>query len=62
MENYSLKFFKKNFFISVLAKDINLMGYLKIDKFGIDELINKTRELIINKEEELKNNKCYKGN
>ena len=54
MENYSLKFFPQNYFIPVLAKDINLIGNLKIDKFGIDELINKTRELIINKEAELK--------
>lgn len=53
MENYALKFFPKNFFIPVLAKDINLIGNLKIDKFGVDELINKTRELIINKEAEL---------
>ena len=54
MEKYSLKFFPNNFFIPVLAKDINLIGNLKIDKFGVDELINKTRELIINKEAELK--------
>ena len=54
MENYTFKFFPKNLFIPVLAKDITLLGNLKINKFGVDELINKTRELIICKEDELK--------
>ena len=54
MKNYSLENFPKNVFIPVLAKDINLLGNLKIEKFGVEELINKTKELIICKENELR--------
>ena len=54
MENYSLEFFPKNVFVPVLAKDVNLIGNSKIEKFGVDDLINKTRELIISKENELR--------
>ena len=54
MKNYALEYFPENFFIPVLAKEITLIGNLKLDKFGVDDLINKTRELVIKKETELK--------
>ena len=54
MENYVYQFFPQNTCIPILAKEIILIGNYKIDKFGVDELINKTRELILSKEAELK--------
>ena len=54
MKNYALEYFPENFFIPVLAKETTLIGNLKLDKFGVDDLINKTRELVIKKETELK--------
>ena len=54
MENYIHKDFPKNKFISVLAKDVILIGNYKKDKFGVEELINKTRELVNLNEVELK--------